>query len=98
MGEYTISMTVVEVCQCVHLPLETLVEIVDTGIVAPRGSKPQEWQFDGHMLGLIQKADRLHRDLETDWNGVALALGLLEQLRAVRAENHRLTQLLGAGE
>jgi chaperone modulatory protein CbpM len=94
MSEYNISMTVVEVCQCARLPLDTLVEIVDTGIVEPTGSRPQEWLFDSQMVVVIQKAHRLQRDLETDWNGVALALGLLDELRSVRAENDRLRRLI----
>ena len=94
MSEYNISMTVVEVCQCARLPLDALVEIVETGIVEPEGSRPQEWLFDSQMVVVIQKAHRLQRDLETDWNGVALALGLLDELRSVRAENDRLRRLI----
>ncbi len=93
MSEYNISMTVVEVCQCARLPLDALVEIVETGIVEPKGSSPQEWLFDSQMVVVIQKAHRMQRDLETDWNGVALALALLEELRSVRAENDRLRRL-----
>jgi len=94
MSELDFSMTVVEVCQCVHLPLEAVVEIVETGIVQPAGSQPAEWVFDHRMLMLLKKAHRLRRDLELDWNGVALALGLLDELEAVRAENARLRQVL----
>ena len=93
MSEYNMSMTVVEVCQCARLPLDALVEIVEIGIVEPKGSSPQEWLFDSQMVVVIQKAHRMQRDLETDWNGVALALGLLEELRSVRAENNRLRRL-----
>ena len=93
MSEYNMSMTVVEVCQCARLPLDALVEIVEIGIVEPKGSSPQEWLFDSQMVVVIQKAHRTQRDLETDWNGVALALGLLEELRSVRAENDRLRRL-----
>ena len=93
MSEYTMSMTVVEVCQCARLPLDALVEIVEIGIVEPKGSSPQEWLFDSQMVVVIQKAHRMQRDLETDWNGVALALALLEELRSVRAENDRLRRL-----
>ena len=93
MSEYNMSMTVVEVCQCARLPLDALVEIVEIGIVEPKGSSPQEWLFDSQMVVVIQKAHRMQRDLETDWNGVALALGLLEELRSVRAENDRLRRL-----
>jgi chaperone modulatory protein CbpM len=54
--------------------------------------------FDSQMVVVIQKAHRLQRDLETDWNGVALALRLLEELRSVRAENDRLRRLMVTAE
>ena len=94
MSELEFKMTVVEVSQCVRLPLEAIVEIVETGIVQPEGSQPTEWVFDKQMLVILKKAQRLQRDLEIDWNGVALALGLMDELEAVRAENTRLRQLL----
>jgi len=94
MSEIDFKMTVVEVCQCVRLPLDVIVEIVETGIIEPEGSRPVDWVFDKQMLALLKKAQRLQRDLEIDWNGVALALGLLEELESVRAENARLRQLL----
>lgn len=94
MSDYSVKMTVVEVCQSVHLPLETIVEIVETGIIRPEGKQPVDWEFDIQMLGILQKANRLQRDLEIDWNSVALALSLIEELEAVRAENCQLRQLL----
>jgi len=94
MSEIDFEMTVIEVCQCVRLPLESVVEIVETGIVQPAGKRPDDWVFDTQMLAILKKAQRLQRDLEIDWNGVALALGLMEELEAVRAENTRLRQLL----
>jgi len=94
MSDIDFKMTVVEVCQCVRLPLESIVEIVETGIVQPEGKRPGDWVFDTQMLTVLKKAHRMQRDLEIDWNGVALALGLMEELEAVRAENARLRQLL----
>lgn len=94
MSEYNVKLTVVEVCQCVHLPFETLVEIVDTGIVDPEGEQPTDWEFDHQMLDILRTASRLQRDLEIDWNGVALAMSLLDELQSVRAENQRLRHLL----
>ncbi len=97
MSELEIRLTVYEVCQCVHLSYDTVVEIVETGIIQPEGSAPDDWTFDNRMLGVLRKAYRLQRDLETDWNGVALAMQLLDELQSVRAENARLRQLLGNG-
>ncbi|NQX88653.1 MAG: chaperone modulatory protein CbpM [Halioglobus sp.] len=95
MSELDVRLTVVEVCQCEHLTYEAVVEIVETGIIHPMGDEPRNWEFDTQMMGVLRKAHRLQRDLEMDWNSVALALRLLHDLEIARAENARLRQLLG---
>jgi MerR HTH family regulatory protein len=39
------------------------------------------------MISLTQKAVRLHRDLDIEWSGIALAIGLIEELEQLRDEN-----------
>ena len=87
-------LTLIEVTQSVQLSAETVISIVHSGIVDPRGDQPQQWLFEPQMVKLIQHASRLQRDLELDWPAVALALDLLEDLQRLREENLRLRQLL----
>jgi chaperone modulatory protein CbpM len=44
---------------------------------------------------LAKRASALQKDLELEWEGVALALDLLEEVQQLRAENQMLKQRLG---
>jgi chaperone modulatory protein CbpM len=94
MNESGYYLTLTEVTQSTHVSVETVVTIVEQGIVRPRGGRPTEWQFEPPMVATLQRACRLQRDLELDWAGVALALELLEELEQLRADNQRLRRQL----
>jgi chaperone modulatory protein CbpM len=96
MSENSYYLTLVEVTECVRLNVDTVITIVDCGIVAPRGEQPEQWIFEPQMVTLIKRACRLQRDLELDWPAVALALELIEQLQRLRDENQRLQRQLTA--
>ena len=82
-------------CQASDIPAAYVVEIVEHGILEPQGRKPDEWLFDDHALIVARRAARLQRELELEWEGVALALNLLDELEHLRAENRMLRQRLG---
>lgn len=94
MNEYTNDLTLAEVCQCIHLSVDTVIIIVDHGIVQPRGRQPQEWLFEPDMLGTLRRAIRLQRDLELDWEAIALALELIGEMEHLREDNRRLRRQL----
>jgi chaperone modulatory protein CbpM len=94
MTEYANYLTLTEVSQCVQLSVETVITIVDHGIVEPRGAQPQEWLFAQDMLDTLRRAARLQQDLELDWEAIALALNLIEEVRTLRRENQRLRRQL----
>jgi chaperone modulatory protein CbpM len=96
MNERSYLLTLTEVSQCIHLSVETVITIVDHGIVEPRGQRPDNWQFEPQMLAILRRATRLQQDLELDWAGIALALSLLDQLQQLRDDNRRLRHQLGA--
>jgi chaperone modulatory protein CbpM len=73
---------------------DTVVEIIEQGIVAPIGASPGEWLFSPAMLILTKKAVRLHRDLNVDWAGIALAIELLDEVEQLREENRYLQRRL----
>ncbi|MGH8355237.1 MAG: chaperone modulator CbpM [Pseudomonas sp.] len=84
-----------EFCQLADMPGECLIEIVEQGILEPSGQAPEDWLFDAAALAIARRAARLQRDLGIDWPGIALALGLLDELEQLRAENRMLRQRLG---
>ena len=79
-----------ELCNVTALPSQTLIAIVDHGIIDPEGSDPETWLFSTQMISVTKKACRLHDDLEIDWSGIALAISLLEELEQMRHENQQL--------
>lgn len=79
-----------ELCTITALPSQTIIEIVDHGIIEPEGTDPETWLFNTRMVSVTRKACRLHNDLEIDWSGIALAISLLEELEEVRDENKQL--------
>ncbi|WP_416422196.1 chaperone modulator CbpM [Pseudomonas sp. App30] len=82
-------------CQATEMSAAYVIEIVEHGIVEPTGRSPEEWLFDDFSPLIARRAAKLHHDLDLEWEGVALALELLEEVRDLRAENARLRQRLG---
>lgn len=85
-----IELTLVEVCEACGLYTERLIEMVEEGVIEPRGVTPAAWRFDGLALERAQLAARLQRDLDINLAGAALALDLLDELRSLRQRVQRL--------
>ncbi len=90
----TTYLSFTEVCLQTGVAEETVIEIIEQGIVEPIGTSPGEWRFSPAMLLLTRKAVRLHHDLDVDWPGIALAIELLDKLELLRKENHHLKRRL----
>ena len=76
--------TLRELCVACGVHAELVIEMVDEGVLHPRGSAPQDWRFPGTAVIRAQKALRLTRDLRLNWPGAALALDLLEEIETLR--------------
>ncbi|HCE40907.1 chaperone modulator CbpM [Alloalcanivorax profundimaris] len=86
-------LTLTELSRRVALPVATVTEIVELGIIEPDSHDPH-WLFDETVTVIVTRAARLHRDLAMDWSGVALALELSEENRRLRRENAALRRRL----
>jgi len=82
-------------CQEVDITADWVIEIVEHGIVQPSGRTPEDWLFDDRAPVTLKRAVKLHEELELEWEGVALALELLEEVQHLRSENSMLRQRLG---
>lgn len=82
-------------CQEVDITADWVIEIVEHGIVQPSGRTPEDWLFDDRAPVTLKRAVKLHQELELEWEGVALALELLEEVQHLRSENTMLRQRLG---
>ena len=81
-------------CQEADITADYVVEIVEHGIVEPSGRTPEEWLFDDQAPLLARRAAKLHQELELEWEGVALALELIDEVQQLRVENQRLKHRL----
>lgn len=82
-------------CQEADITADCVIEIVEHGIVEPSGRTPEEWVFDDRAPLTLKRAVKLHDQLALEWEGVALALELLEEVQQLRSENSMLRQRLG---
>ncbi|MCU7648877.1 chaperone modulator CbpM [Pseudomonas piscis] len=95
MSTLIVQLDMEELCEVADLSAAYVIEIVEHGILEPQGRAPKEWRFNDHELSLAKRAAKLHRELDLEWEGVALALDLLEEVQQLRAENRMLRQRLG---
>lgn len=83
-----------EICEICGVDENFVVEMVNYGILQPRGRSKKTWQFSAEELLRFQKALRLHNDLELDFAGIALTLDLLEQIDMLHFQMRQMQQLM----
>lgn len=83
------ALSLQDLCRFCHAEAAWVIELVDYGVLDPKGSTIENWQFVGTNIARAKKAHRLNRDLGINVQGVALVLELLEERDAVR---HRLSR------
>lgn len=83
-----------EICRLCRLELDAVIELVDLGLVSPRGYAPEQWQLPAAALPRLAVAGRLIRDLGVNVSGAALAVELLEAQRDLERQIRRLERLV----
>jgi chaperone modulatory protein CbpM len=71
--------TLLQLCELCGTSAETVIELVDHGVLTPEGAEPVAWRFSRRMLLRSRKAHRLQRDLDLNLPGLALCLDLLDE-------------------
>jgi chaperone modulatory protein CbpM len=79
----TVEFSLEDLCRIVGAERQLIVEIVEEGIVEPRGAGGQ-WRFSGVAVTRIQRVLRLQQDFDVNLPGAALALELLEEIERLR--------------
>lgn len=87
--EEDVELTLAELCHACQLPAETVLTLVDSGIIEPHGRNPDNWRFYGVSIRRVHCALRLERDLGVNTAGAALALDLLEEIERLRMRLYR---------
>lgn len=85
----TVALDLRDLCRLCGVNAESILDMVEEGMVEPQGAFPQEWRFSGASVRRVQIALRLQRDLRINLPGVALALDLLEELEELRRQRWR---------
>lgn len=75
-----------QLCRVFDVHADYVIELVEVGVVEPvAGRRPSEWRFPARAIVRMRRALRLRRDLAVEPAGAALALDLIEEVRALRA-------------
>ncbi len=82
-------MTLAELARACRAAEEQVHVWVIEGVLQPSGNAPHEWRFAGAALKRARLAVTLTRELEINAPGVALALDLMDDIDALRAQLRR---------
>lgn len=80
----TYELSLVELCQSCTVRTETIIAMVEEGLIEPLGTTQAEWRFTGPALHRVEMTLRLQRDLEINLSGAVLAVELLEEIDRLR--------------
>lgn len=89
MDEQT-RITLEELASLSGLSHAALRELVEYGALVPLNPKEVHWTFSAHCVVAVRTAGRLRNDFDLDANALALALSLLERIRALEIEMRAL--------
>jgi chaperone modulatory protein CbpM len=66
---------------------QTIIQLVDVGVLVPIGDSEEAWTFEASRLALARRLRRLQEDLEVELDPKALALSyrLLERIQDLEA-------------
>jgi len=80
------ELTLDDVCGACTVEIDSIVALVEEGVLEPTGSGLRQWRFTGTQLRRATAALRLQHDLGVNAAGVALALDLLDEIGRLRAQ------------
>ncbi len=87
-----------DVCQRTRLEEHFVIACVEHGVAQVAGQEVVAWRFSMTSILRLQKAWRLHRDLELQVSSLALVLDLLEERDQLLQEISELRGRLGHWE
>lgn len=87
--EEELDLSLDELCRACRASEEQVRVWVLEGVLEPAGASPQAWRFGGASMRRARLALTLAQELEVNPPGVALALDLLDEIAALRADQRR---------
>ena len=73
-------VTLSDLCRSCTVEVETIMLLVEEGILDPVGSDVEHWRFTVTSLRRVKTAIHLQRDLGVNLAGAALALELMDRI------------------
>jgi len=77
------ALSLQDLCRFCKAEEAWVIELVDQGVLDPKGSSVEKWRFCGVSIARAKKARRLNRDLGINVAGVAMVLELLDERDAI---------------
>ena len=78
------EFTLADLCRCCTVEAETIIDMVEEGLLSPVGTSPSDWRFSGKAHRHVEITLHLQRDLRVNLPGAALALELIEENERLR--------------
>lgn len=91
-------LTLTEVCRATRIEEGFIIECVELGVAPVSGDESLAWRFSTTAIMRLQKAWRLHRDLELQVDSLALVLDLLDERDRLQQQIAELQARLGRWE
>lgn len=81
------ALTLADLCRVCAVQTDFVQTLLDEGVIEPQvGDTPGSWRFTETQVRHVTVAWRLQRDLGVNPAGAALALQLLDEVQALRAQ------------
>lgn len=80
------ELDIEELCRATGVEPDFIQELIEYGVIEPRGFTYETWRFDASHLRRIRTAAHLHRDLEVNIAGAAIILDLLDEMEEMKSE------------
>ncbi len=83
------TLTAADLCTICRIEIIEIRNLVEYDILLPLGdaTSEEEWQFDHQQLKRLRAALRLRRDLELNYQGIAVVLQLMQEIEELRSIN-----------
>ena len=92
--EEEMKISLAQLCRLSNLSAESILEMMDYGVIEPSRSSTEKWLFRGDSVSRLRCAQRLKQDLGVNTAGAALALDLLKEMNRMRVRLRRLEEQL----
>ncbi|MEO0750586.1 MAG: chaperone modulator CbpM [Pseudomonadota bacterium] len=78
-GDIVDALSLPDLCRFCQADEAWVIELVDYGVLEPKGRTVAHWHFVGNNIARAKKARRLTRDLGINVAGIALVLDVMEE-------------------